>query len=151
QSEGWSVWWDRQLRGGDYYDDVIQRQLNEVRCVIVMWSASSVQSQYVKAEAAYAQNQNKLIPVRIDNATLPIRFQLVHTRSLDGWDGSKDFSEVRRLAEDIAAILDPAASDNQKRQPAEIQRSIREPTPQKTESSHQPGTSFRDRFKNLTQ
>ena len=75
ESEGFTVWWDRELRGGDYFDDVIQKQLNEARCVIVIWSESSVQSQYVKAEAAYAQDHGKLIPVRIDSVTLPIRFR----------------------------------------------------------------------------
>jgi TIR domain/Domain of unknown function (DUF4399) len=120
ESEGFTVWWDRELRGGDYFDDVIQKQLNEARCVIVIWSESSVQSQYVKAEAAYAQDHGKLIPVRIDSVTLPIRFRLIHTLSLLGWDGSKDFSELRRLVGDISSILGPtrttlAVADAQRR------------------------------------
>jgi formylglycine-generating enzyme required for sulfatase activity len=119
ESEGWTVWWDWELRGGEYFDDVIQRQVNEARCVIVIWSESSVQSQYVKAEAAYAQEHNKLIPVRIDGVSVPLRFRLIHTLSLLGWDGSKGFSEFRRLVDDIRTILGPSptvlAAEQQRR------------------------------------
>jgi len=42
EKQGWSVWWDPKLRAGDYFDDVIEKALNEARCVIVMWSKRSV-------------------------------------------------------------------------------------------------------------
>ena len=38
ESEGWTVWWDPKLRAGDHFDDVIEKALNEAKCVIVMWS-----------------------------------------------------------------------------------------------------------------
>lgn len=81
-------------------------------------SKRSVESQYVKDEATYALKQDKLIPVTIENVNLPFRFIGVHTLSLLGWDGSKDFSEFRRLVDDISAILatNPAAAASAKKQ-----------------------------------
>src|SRR5215471_2097737 len=105
ESEGWTVWWDPKLRAGEHFDDVIEKGLNEAKCIIVMWSELSVQSRYVRDEATYALEKDKLVPVAIENVSLPFRFRGVHTLSLLGWDGSKDFLEFRRLIDDISTIL----------------------------------------------
>jgi formylglycine-generating enzyme required for sulfatase activity len=105
EQEGLSVWWDPKLRVGEHFDDVIEKALIEAKCVIVIWSAISVQSRYVRDEATYALDRDKLVPVAIENVTLPFRFKGVQTLSLLGWDGSRDFAEFRRLVDDISAIL----------------------------------------------
>jgi formylglycine-generating enzyme required for sulfatase activity len=101
EGEGWRVWWDPKLRAGEHFDDVIEKALNEAKCVIVLWSNLSICSEYVKAEAREALEQNKLVPVKIENVKLPFRFKGVHTLSLLGWDGSQDFPQFRRLVEDV--------------------------------------------------
>ena len=131
EKEGWSVWWDPKLRAGEHFDDVIEKALNEAKCVIVMWSERSVQSRYVRDEATYALDRDKLVPVAIENVSLPFRFRGVQTLSLLGWDGSKDFSEFRRLVEDISTILGTsptamAAAEEQRRLEAESQRKAEE-------------------------
>ncbi|HXV84855.1 MAG TPA: ankyrin repeat domain-containing protein [Candidatus Binatia bacterium] len=108
EGEGWSVWWDPKLRAGEHFDDVIEKALNEAKCVIVMWSERSVQSRYVRDEATYALENDKLLPVAIENVTLPFRFRGVQTRSLLNWDGSRNSSGFRRLVEDISTILGPS-------------------------------------------
>lgn len=127
EDQGWTVWWDPKLRAGEHFDELIEKALNEAKCVIVMWSERSVQSRYVRDEATYALEKGKLVPVAIENVTLPFRFKGVHTLSLLGWDGSKDFSEFRRLVEDISSILGPST---------EIL---------------EPGTVFRDKLKDGSQ
>jgi tetratricopeptide (TPR) repeat protein len=107
ESEGWTVWWDPKLRAGERFNDVIETALNEAKCVIVLWSKRSVESLYVKDEATHALKRKKLVPVTIQQVELPFRFEELHTPSLFDWDGSKDFSEFRRLVEDISAILGP--------------------------------------------
>jgi hypothetical protein len=104
EGEGWSVWWDPKLRAGERFNDVIEKALKEAKCVIVLWSERSIQSDYVKDEATYALEKDKLVPVAIETVDLPFRFQGLHTLSLVGWDGSKDLSEFRRLVDDISAI-----------------------------------------------
>lgn len=105
EQEGLSVWWDPKLRVGEHFDDVIENALDQASCVIVMWSERSVQSRYVRDEAMYALERDKLVPLAVENVALPFRFKGVHTLSLLGWDGSRDFAEFRRLVDDISAIL----------------------------------------------
>ena len=70
ESEGSSVWWDPKLRAGERFDDVIEKALNEAKCVMVMWSERSVESRYVRDEATYALKRNKLVPVVIERSRL---------------------------------------------------------------------------------
>lgn len=131
EGEGWTVWWDPKLREGEHFDDVIEKALDDAKCVIVMWSNRSVESLYVKDEAMYALDHDKLIPVAIENVSLPFRFRGVHTLSLLGWDGSKDFPEFRKLVDDISAILGPsptavAAVEEHRRLENERQRKVDE-------------------------
>jgi TIR domain len=72
EGEGWSVWWDPKLRAGERFNDVIQKALKESKCVLVMWSKRSVDSQHVKHEANYALKRNKLVPVMIEEVELPL-------------------------------------------------------------------------------
>jgi TIR domain len=109
QKEGWSVWWDPKLRAGERFNDVIEKALKESKCVVVMWSKRSVESQYVRDEATYALNRNKLVPVMIEEVELPFRFEDLHTPSLRGWSGSKDAPDFRKLVHDIAEIVGPPA------------------------------------------
>src|SRR5499433_4446032 len=81
EDEGRSVWWDPKLRAGEHFDDVIEKALNEAKCVIVLWSSLSVNSEYVKAEATEAFEQKKLVPVKIEYINLPFRFKRVQTQS----------------------------------------------------------------------
>lgn len=82
---GWTVWWDRDLYGGENFDRVIAREIANARAVIVIWSAASVDSEYVMAEAVRAQKLKKLLPTRIDDAELPLRFETIHTVDLSPW------------------------------------------------------------------
>jgi hypothetical protein len=82
---GWTVWWDREVHTGDDFEEVIEREIDNARAMIVMWSASSVRSRFVKAEATRALELKKLMPVRIDLAPLPLRFINIHTTDLSPW------------------------------------------------------------------
>lgn len=115
-SRGFSVWWDPKLRAGQYFDDVIERIIQNAKCVIVLWSAKSVISRYVKDEAGYALELGKLVPVAIDNTSLPFRFRLIHTIQLQEWEGSTLNSAFKELVKNIEEkIGQPAAflMDNQ--------------------------------------
>jgi TIR domain len=64
---GYTVWWDRTIPPGRQFDEVIQEALNVAKCVIVLWSAESVRSNWVKTEAAEALKAGKLVPALIDS------------------------------------------------------------------------------------
>src|SRR5215831_8326223 len=105
EKEGWSVWWDPKLRAGEHFDDVIEKALTSAKCVVVLWSKGSVKSQYVRDEATYAVEHNKLVPAAIEAVEMPFRFRGVQTLRLLDWDGSRDSSDFRKLVDDISAIL----------------------------------------------
>ena len=42
EGEGWSVWWDQRTPTGREFEEYITERLFESRCVVVLWSTSSV-------------------------------------------------------------------------------------------------------------
>src|SRR5574341_1795601 len=77
--DGLDVWWDGKIQPGDpSFHRAIEKALRRARCVLVLWSASSVRSEYVEIEASFAWKERKLIPVLIDDVAerIPVAFQL---------------------------------------------------------------------------
>lgn len=74
-SLGYSVWWDTHTRTGQAFDDEVERQLDEARAVLVVWSESARNSTWVFAEAARALDGGKLAQLRIDAARPPAPFR----------------------------------------------------------------------------
>ena len=54
---GWSVWWDRKIVAGQAFDQVIERELETAKSVVVLWSIHSVESEWVKNEASVASER----------------------------------------------------------------------------------------------
>jgi len=65
EAQGYSVWWDKNLKAGEDFQLEIHKQMWPAKAVIVLWSKSSVKSSFVRAEAATAQRENKLIPIKL--------------------------------------------------------------------------------------
>ena len=85
EAEGWSVWWDKSLSAGDTYRDEIMKQLSRARAVIAVWTANSVLSDWVRAEAGQAKANGKLIPVKADGVgygDIPLPFGEMHTEPI---------------------------------------------------------------------
>lgn len=79
---GWSVWYDRNLVVGAPYRDDINAELVRARAVIVLWTKNSIGSDWVRAEAAKARADGKLIPLKtkdVDYADIPLPFGEMHT------------------------------------------------------------------------
>lgn len=78
KAKGIDVWWDFDLYAGDDFHDVIMAELNNAKAVIVIWSANSAKSRYVRDEANEALKKNKLIPTLAPEATtdnVPLGFK----------------------------------------------------------------------------
>ena len=105
---GLSVWWDRDIPGGLSWRQTITEQLEAARCVVVVWSASSVgpEGDFVHEEAGRAKARGVLLPVRIDRVTEPIGFGQIQSLDLVGWRGyarNRRFKNIVAAAEAIAA------------------------------------------------
>jgi hypothetical protein len=87
QAQGISVWWDREILGGAEFAEVIERELTRARVVLVLWSAQSVRSSFVRDESSRAFEASKLLPVRIEDVKVPLGFGQIHTLDLIDWNG----------------------------------------------------------------
>ena len=74
RAEGFNVWWDDSLTPKDAWDATIEHQLALASVVVVLWTARSVNSDWVRTEAHYGQDRGKLVPVKMEACTIPIAF-----------------------------------------------------------------------------
>lgn len=73
ESCGISVWFDKNMSTGAQYERLITEEIKNSRAVIVVWSRSSIDSQWVYSEAQDAWEQRKLSQV----LTLDVAPQMV--------------------------------------------------------------------------
>ncbi|NTV72149.1 MAG: toll/interleukin-1 receptor domain-containing protein [Azonexaceae bacterium] len=104
-SAGWSVWWDRRIPAGETWRSVLEHALEDMRCMVVLWSAKSIESEWVYEEASEGRRLGKLVPVMIEAVRPPAGFREIQAADLTGWDGSPDFDGLRMLLGDLENLL----------------------------------------------
>ena len=102
---GWSVWWDRRIPAGETWRSVLEHALEDMRCMVVLWSAKSIESEWVYEEATEGRRLGKLVPVMIEAVRPPAGFREIQAADLTGWDGSPDFDGLRMLLADLENLL----------------------------------------------
>ena len=110
EAQGWSIWWDPEITPGDAFDKLIAEELEAARAVVVVWTPSSVESRWVKGEARDAADRGVLVPVRFDNARLPIDVRAIHTTDLDSWGGNTETAPFKALCAALEAKLKLSAA-----------------------------------------
>jgi hypothetical protein len=71
----------------------------------VLWTKESVRSRWVKAEASAAAERERLLPVLLDDAAIPLEFKLIQTAMLAGWNGDTAHPEFNRLLEAVGQLV----------------------------------------------
>ena len=110
EKAGHKVWWDPHMRGGAEFSRVIEEALKAADAVVVLWSRSSVESPWVRDEAAAGRDRGLLVPVSLDGTEPPLGFRQFHTIDLSRWSGR---GRVPRLAEIGSAIEGVVNRDDQ--------------------------------------
>ena len=105
ESAGCTVWWDRRIPAGRTWRSMIEEALREMRCMVVLWSTHSVESDWVKEEAEEARALGRLIPVLIEPVKPPVGFRSIQAADLIDWDGSRDSLGARQLIADIESLM----------------------------------------------
>jgi hypothetical protein len=105
---GYSVWWDRTIPPGRVFDEVIQEALGAAGCVLVLWSRTSVTSNWVKTEAAEGAGRHVLVPAAIDDVVIPIEFRRIQAANLQGWTGDPGEPEFERMLQSVERLSRPA-------------------------------------------
>ena len=90
--EEWTVFWDRDIAGGRKWSDELESHLRGAKCVLVIWTSSSVTSDFVKHEASFASHEGKLLQAVVAGCSIPAPFadQQAITLRLDGAQSDRD-------------------------------------------------------------
>ena len=105
KQQGFSVWWDRSILPGETFDTAIEKALDAAKCVIVLWSKTSVSKEWVRTEASEGKQRGILIPVLIDDVKMPLAFRLMQAADLRDWGGKLPHPGFDNLLEAVAGIL----------------------------------------------
>jgi len=105
EAKGWSVWWDPEISPGREFDDEIDVELQAAKSVLVVWTPTSVVSRWVRGEARDAAERGLLVPVRFDQARLPIDVRAIHTTDLDDWGEDASNPVLHECLNALAAMI----------------------------------------------
>ncbi len=97
EASGFDVWWDGRLEGGENFLQTTEAALENADCVVVLWSATSVDSHWVRDEAQRGRERGCLVPLTIDGTMAPLGFRQVQLLDISGWDGTAGSPEAARI------------------------------------------------------
>ena len=104
QKAGHSVWWDRHIKGGAQYSKEIEQALKRAEAVVVLWSAHSVDSAWVRDEAAAGRDSGRLVPVRLDQTQPPLGFRQYQTIDLSRWNGRATAAPLQEMLAAVGSL-----------------------------------------------
>lgn len=105
EREGHEVWRDEDdIGGGASFSSEIEKALNECDAVVVLWSADSVQSAWVRDEAGFGRDSGKLIPISLDDTGPPLGFRQFQSVKLSPWKGHREPPNADRVREAITRV-----------------------------------------------
>ena len=106
---GHFVWWDLHIRGGEQFSKKIDEALQAADAVVVLWSIRSIESAWVRDEAAAGRESGRLIPVSLDDAKPPLGFRQYQTIDLSHWKGRGKPAQLQSLLADVDALAGSAS------------------------------------------
>jgi adenylate cyclase len=107
---GHEVWWDQHIQGGSRFSRAIDQALKDAEAVVVLWSATSVESAWVQDEAAEGRDTGRLVPVLLDTCKPPLGFRQFQSIDMSRWRGG-DSTELSALIEAIGTTAGPVESE----------------------------------------
>ncbi|HET7778478.1 MAG TPA: TIR domain-containing protein [Rudaea sp.] len=105
EAKGWSVWWDPEITPGQQFDDQIEAEIDAAKAVLVIWTPTSVASRWVRGEAREAAERGILVPVRFEQARLPMDVRAIHTTDIDGWGDDANSPQAQEFLRALAAMI----------------------------------------------
>lgn len=105
EAAGYVVWWDDHIDAGAAFVRSIEEALEKAGAIIVLWSPTSIQSNWVADEAAQGRDTNRLVPLSVGGARPPLGFRQLHYIELDRWNGKTDAPEMDRVRRAVETCL----------------------------------------------
>lgn len=103
-AQGFTVYWDDMLRAGEKFNEALVGQINDAVAVVVLWTPTSVGSDWVYSEARRGADRRKLVQARSRELTiddLPAPFDAFHCPFID---------DVDAIVTAVRALTDPTAA-----------------------------------------
>ncbi|MDF0667560.1 MAG: SUMF1/EgtB/PvdO family nonheme iron enzyme [Nitrospira sp.] len=107
EAQGWSVFWDRTIPSGKTWREILEQGLRDARCVVVVWSKTSIESKWVQEEADEGRDRDILHPILIDDVKQPLGFRTIQAAKLAGWNFRDPSLEFKRFLRDLESTLGP--------------------------------------------
>ena len=111
RAEGYGVWRDDELPAHRGYAEVIEERLNNARAIVVLWSASSAKSQWVRAEAELGRCAGTLVQATLDGNVPPLPFNQIQCADLSDWESRGDCPGWLKLVSSVKALAPPIKTD----------------------------------------
>ncbi|HEY7215561.1 MAG TPA: TIR domain-containing protein [Thermoanaerobaculia bacterium] len=102
---GWTVFWDFEIEAGKDFERRIKTEAESAGCIVVLWSAHSVESEWVLREAGIGRRRKRLLPVLIEGVKPPAQFAKLSAVDLQGWTADSSHAGFRDLLVAIVGLL----------------------------------------------
>lgn len=104
EGRGFRVWWDGLISGGHAFSDKIEKALESANAIVVLWSAHSIHSHWVRDEASFGRDHDRMVPVSLDGSEAPLGFRQLHHIDFSHWKGSSTAPEFEALCQSIGSV-----------------------------------------------
>ena len=104
-ARGYTVWWDNLIEGGAQFAKSIRAALESADVVVVLWSTSSIESDWVADEAAQGRDRKRLVPLSLDGSLPPLGFRQYQTIDLARWRGKPVSRQIDSIARAIGRAI----------------------------------------------
>lgn len=111
EQRGFTVWWDREIHPGTSWDQAIERELDSATWIISLWTENSVGSRWVRSESMAALERDALLPVLLDDVTLPVAFRTTQVVDLRSWPADDANAAFDRLVGHLHGTPHPPPAD----------------------------------------
>ena len=103
---GYKVWWQEDLQCGHEWHGDIDRALTEAGCVVVLWSAESMKSPWVRHEASQAMSRAVYAPARLEPLEeIGSPLNRIQATNLIAWNGDQRHPGLQHLLARIEELL----------------------------------------------
>lgn len=104
EQAGHDVWWDSHIRGGEQFSKAIDEALSRADAVVVLWSAQSIESAWVRDEASAGRDSGRLVPVLIEAVQPPLGFRQYQSIDMSRWKGRGRPPRLEDLLTSVGAL-----------------------------------------------
>lgn len=105
EDAGWSVWWDRDISVAKSWFLVIEEAIESAKCVLVVWSDASVNSDWFLVEAEEGFKRSELVQVMFGKVEMPSPFSSLEVVNLGLWNGNTSDPDYKLLLQVLKSKL----------------------------------------------